>query len=81
MKTTDLTTNGVQSDTRVEVTSAGATNGNPALNASSQDNGKVMMNKPEMDTRGSRADALIGIMNMDTERLGQEAPRMTKIKG
>jgi hypothetical protein len=41
----------------------------------------VLMNKPEMDQRGSRADALIEIMGMDQERLGYEPPRMTKMKG
>lgn len=50
-------------------------------NVSAQDNGEVMMNKPGLDSRGSRADALIEMAGMDSYRLGTEAPRRSKIKG
>lgn len=79
MKATDLSQNGYASEKRVNVDSTSPSGG--ISNVSQQDNGKVMMNKPEMDTRGSRADSLVDIMNMDGERLGQEAPRHTKIVG
>lgn len=79
MKSKDMSNNGTYSDKRIPFDSTAPTGG--IGNVSEQFNGQVLMNKPEMDYRGSRADALIDIMNMDTERLGTEAPRMTKIKG
>ena len=79
MKTKDMSNNGTFSEKRIPYESTAPSAG--IGNVSEQDNGQVMMNKPEMDMRGSRADALIDIMNMDSERLGTEAPRMTKIKG
>ena len=80
MKTNDLTTNGMQGEKRQNINSAQPTAGS-ITNVQQQDNGKVMMNKQVVDYRGSRADALIDIMNMDQERLTLEAPRHTKIPG
>lgn len=79
MKVNDLSKNGTTSDSRIDVSPTAPTGG--LSNVSQQDNGKVLMNKPELDTRGSRADALIDIMGMDSERLNVEAPRHTKIVG
>lgn len=79
MKTTERGVTGVQTDNRQAFDSTMPSGG--IRNVSEQDNGKVLMNKPEMDQRGSRADALIEIMNLDTERLGIEPARHTKIVG
>lgn len=79
MKSTDMTPNGVKTDNRANFDSTVPSGG--ISNVSQADNSKVLMNKPEMDTRGSRADALVDTMSMDSYRLGTEAPRMGKIKG
>jgi hypothetical protein len=80
MKSTDVSTNTKSGEDRQKFESTPPSAGG-ITNVSQQDNGKVLMNKPELDERGSRADALLEIMNMDTERLGTEAPRHTKIPG
>lgn len=49
-------------------------------NVSQQDNASVLMNLPEMASRGSRADALVEMAGEDGYRLSQEI-RKTKIKG
>lgn len=80
MKVSDVSTNTKSGEERQPFTSTPPSAGT-ITNVSQQDNGKVMMNKPELDERGSRADALLEIMNLDTERLGQEPERKTKMKG
>lgn len=81
MKISDMSTNGVVSEKRISVTGSAPSNGNPALNASSSDDSPVMMNKPEMASRGSRADALVEMAGNDSYSLATEAPRMGKMKG
>lgn len=79
MKSTDSVSNGLKSGSRVSLDSAAPSGG--ITNVSKSDNSPVMMNKPEMAERGSRADALIEMAGDDSYRLGTEAPRRGKIKG
>lgn len=78
MKSTDMSSNGVKSEKRIDVESA---SGNPSKQASTADNSPVMMNKPGMQPRGSRADELVEMAGDDGYRLGTEAPRKSKMKG
>lgn len=79
MNVKDLSKNGTTSESRIEVTGTAPTAG--FSNVSQADNSQVMMNKPGLDERGSRADALIEMAGDDTYRLGQEPARKGKIKG
>lgn len=79
MKATNLGTNGQQTDNRASFDSTVPSGG--ISNVSQSDNAPVMMNKPGMAERGSRADALIEMAGDDTYRLGQEPARKGKIKG
>lgn len=79
MKSTDMTTNGKASASRASIDSTPPQGG--ITNVSEADNMPVMMNKPGMLPRGSRADALIEMAGDDSYRLGTEAPRFGKIKG
>lgn len=79
MKSTDTVSNGLKSESRVSLDSAAPSAG--ITNVSKSDNAPVMMNKPELAERGSRADALIEMAGDDAYRLGTEAPRKSKMKG
>lgn len=78
MKLSTMNSNGQMSEKRLDVESA---SGNPSRQASDADNSPVMMNKPDLAQRGSRADALIEMAGDDSYRLGQEPARKGKIKG
>lgn len=78
MKSTDMSSNGVKSDKRIDVESA---SGNPSKQASSADNSPVPMNTPGLKPRGYRADQLVEMAGDDGYRLGTESPRREKLKG
>lgn len=75
----DLSKNGECSTSRIDVSGTAPSGG--LSNVSKSDNSAVMMNKPELAARGSRADDLIEMAGDDTYRLGQEPARKGKIKG
>lgn len=79
MKSTEMGTNGQQTDNRAAFDSTIPSGG--ITNVSKADNSPTMMNCPEMKERGSRADDLIEMAGDDSPTLGMEAPRKTKIKG
>lgn len=79
MKSTEMGSNGMKSVPRAQFDSTPPSKG--ITNVSATDNSPVMMNKPELADRGSRADALIEMAGDDSYRLNVEAPRRSKMKG
>lgn len=79
MKSTELGTNGAQTNDRANFDSTTPSGG--ITNVSKADNSPTLMNTPEPKERGFRADQLIEMAGDDGYRLTPEAPRKDKIKG
>lgn len=61
--------------------STSPSNGAVPTQMTASDNLPTNMNKPELATRGSRADSLVEMAGDDGYRLGTEAPRHGKMPG
>jgi len=79
MKITDLNPNGAVSTKRVAVSDTAPSQG--FSNVSQRDDTTTNMNAPELKTRAWRSDQLVDATGDDSYRTGNEAPRMTKMKG